>query len=122
MHHEVRLGLKDNSVVPMGTSYVSLERGLDIGDTVSFGGTDGATIKIELVNAKTGENATPFSEPGFTITDSEKAFHVHNQGLFCFRCFLRPKDSSTFIGWANTPDGQRSGVEVPVPRPGVAPS
>lgn len=118
MHHEVRIGLKGGTVLPIGSSYADLERGLNIGDTVTFGGTDGAKIKIELVNAETGENATPFSEPGFTITDSEKPFHVNNQGLFCFRCFLRPKDSSTFIGWADTPDGQKSGVEVPVPRPG----
>lgn len=120
MHHEVRLGLSGRTVLPIGSSYADLERGLNIGDTVSFGGTDGAKIKIELVNAETGENATPFSEPGFTITDPDKEFHVYNQGLFCFRCFLRPRDSSTYIGWADTPDGQKSGVEVPVPRPGGA--
>lgn len=117
-HHRVTIEKNGDQVRPSPPSFADLTRGLNLGDTVSFSSPHGK-IRIHIVDARTNQDATPFQEPNPIIIESSGAFTVKNKGLFCFRCSVKGPNDIDFIGWADTPAGHASGVEVPVPPPGT---
>jgi hypothetical protein len=115
-HHAVTIEKNADQVRPSPASSADLMQGLNLGDTVSFSSPHGK-IRIHIVDAKTNQDATPFQEPNSTLIESNSAFTVKNRGLFTFRCSVKGPNDKDFVGWAETPAGRASGVDVPVPPP-----
>jgi hypothetical protein len=117
-HYDVKIEKYEDYVRPAQPVYRDLERGLNLGDTVSFSSSQGK-IRIHIVDKKTRKGATPFKEPGSIIIQDQRVRTVSNEGKYLFRCKLKPKGAKEYIGWkrGNGNGEEHSGVEVPVPPP-----
>jgi len=87
---------------------------LNIGDTVRFSSPEGQ-IKVEIVSGTTP--ATPFREPGTTITDPNRTYNVAQNGQFSFHCMLKGPGDPGFVGWPE--HGDAAGADSPTKPPRV---
>jgi hypothetical protein len=105
-HHEIEIIVEGQHALPSACP------AMNIGDTVRYSTLNGE-VKVDFVDAVTGQPASPFGKTKTTITGSAPQT-VTTSGDFEVRCFVKEPYETVFKGW-DAKTSPQSGGQFPVP-------